>query len=147
MRLAEKTVVNRNLEKKMIIGLSAWEICIGIITVFIYAPYVKNNGFVITQGSSMDVVSAELLSQNLFIVSFTIGMFSLVLGCINFYLSKVIKHNVTEKRIPIWFLICAVISFFMMDVVSVGMLITTSIIILAKNKAIKVHHDLILTHK
>lgn len=141
MRPIAVPVVNRNLEKKIIIGISSWQLLIGIITVFFYAPYLKSNGFVLTQGSELDAASVQMLSNNLFTVAFTMGMLSIVLGCINFYLAKILKPDVSEKKIPIWFIICAGICFFMMDIISVGLLITVSILLLAKNKAIKVNHE------
>ncbi|HEX9025319.1 MAG TPA: hypothetical protein VF839_02545, partial [Clostridium sp.] len=60
------------------------------------------------------------------------------LGLLNLYLSKSLGNNRVEKKIPIWFIVCGIISYFLMDFISCFAFVISGVIAIAKNKSIKI---------
>lgn len=129
--------INRKIERRMILVASSWQIISGAITSFIYAPTVSNNPDYLKKLSEFELVSTQILLKNIYIVSFTIGLFFISFGVLNFLIQKRIKDNQINNKIPIWFLIYAVICFFVMDIFSMIIFFLTAIIMFSKNRAIR----------
>lgn len=129
--------INRKFERRMVLVASSWQVISGVITSFIYAPTISNNSTYLEELSEFDVVSAQILLKNVYIVSFTIGLFFIVFGFVNFFISTRMKDDQIDKKISVWFLIYSVICFFMMDIFSMIIFFVTAIIMFSKNKVIK----------
>ncbi|WP_195430148.1 hypothetical protein [Clostridium sp. D46t1_190503_E9] len=129
-------VLNRNLERNMILIGSIWQILSGITTIFIYATYIKTKGVGLEDISQMDITSIQLLLDNVYIVTTTIGFLFIAMGLINLCIYKKTKNNMIEKGKGIWFIVCSIISYFFMDFISAIIFMVSGVIMLSKNKAI-----------
>ena len=125
------------MERTLVKLMAVWQVVIGILTIFVYAPLYKKGG----QG--MDEVSVAygramrsvFNSMWLFIISF--GMLSIVSGLILWFVSREIKDEAILTKVPTYVLVVSVVAYLMMDVVSGTIGITAVFFMLSKNKAIK----------
>ncbi|GAA0756639.1 MULTISPECIES: hypothetical protein [Clostridium] len=137
-------VLNRKLERNMILIGSVWQILSGLATIFIYATYIKTKGVGIEDISKVDVTSIQLLLDNVYIVTTTVGFLFIAMGLVNLYIYKKTKNNMIEKGKGIWLIICSVISYFFMDIISAILFMVSGVIMLSKNKAIlKINNGLV----
>lgn len=137
-------VLNRKLERNMILIGSVWQILSGLATIFIYATYIKTKGVGIEDISKVDVTSIQLLLDNVYIVTTTVGFLFITMGLVNLYIYKKTKNNMIEKGKGIWLIICSVISYFFMDIISAILFMVSGVIMLSKNKAIlKINNGLV----
>ncbi|EEH97037.1 hypothetical protein CSBG_00663 [Clostridium sp. 7_2_43FAA] len=137
-------VLNRKLERNMILIGSIWQLLSGLATIFIYATYIKTKGVGLGDISQVDITSIQLLLDNVYIVTTTIGFLFMAMGLVNLYIYKKTKNNVVEKGKGIWLIVCSLISYFFMDIVSAILFMVSGVIMLSKNKAIlKINNGLV----
>ncbi|WP_278600596.1 hypothetical protein [Clostridium tertium] len=137
-------VLNRKLERNMILIGSIWQLLSGLATIFIYATYIKTKGVGLGDISQVDITSIQLLLDNVYIVTTTIGFLFMAMGLVNLYIYKKTKNNVVEKGKGIWFIVCSLISYFFMDIISAILFMVSGVIMLSKNKAIlKINNGLV----
>lgn len=129
-------VLNRKLERNMILIGSIWQLLSGLATIFIYATYIKTKGVGLGDISQVDITSIQLLLDNVYIVTTTIGFLFMAMGLVNLYIYKKTKNNVVEKGKGIWLIVCSLISYFFMDIISAILFMVSGVIMLSKNKAI-----------
>ena len=128
-------VLNRKLERNMILIGSIWQLLSGLATIFIYATYIKTKGVGLGDISQVDITS---------IVTTTIGFLFMAMGLVNLYIYKKTKNNVVEKGKGIWLIVCSLISYFFMDIISAILFMVSGVIMLSKNKAIlKINNGLV----
>lgn len=137
-------VLNRKLERNMILIGSIWQILSGITTIFIYATYIKTKGVGLEDISQVDITSIQLLLDNVYIVTTTIGFLFIAMGLINLCIYIKTKNNMIEKGKGIWLIVCSIISYFFMDFISAIIFMVSGVIMLSKNKAIlKINNGLV----
>ncbi|MBS5306631.1 hypothetical protein PMY56_08105 [Clostridium tertium] len=137
-------VLNRKLERNMILIGSIWQLLSGLATIFIYATYIKTKGVGLVDISQVDITSIQLLLDNVYIVTTTIGFLFMAMGLVNLYIYKKTKNNVVEKGKGIWLIVCSLISYFFMDIISAILFMVSGVIMLSKNKAIlKINNGLV----
>ncbi|MBS5884128.1 MULTISPECIES: hypothetical protein [Clostridium] len=137
-------VLNRKLERNMILIGSIWQLLSGLATIFIYATYIKTKGVGLGDISQVDITSIQLLLDNVYIVTTTIGFLFMAMGLVNLYIYKKTKNNVVEKGKGIWLIVCSLISYFFMDIISAILFMVSGVIMLSKNKAIlKINNGLV----
>ncbi|MDY4606715.1 hypothetical protein [Clostridium tertium] len=137
-------VLNRKLERNMILIGSIWQLLSGLATIFIYATYIKTKGVGLGDISQVGITSIQLLLDNVYIVTTTIGFLFMAMGLVNLYIYKKTKNNVVEKGKGIWLIVCSLISYFFMDIVSAILFMVSGVIMLSKNKAIlKINNGLV----
>lgn len=137
-------VLNRKLERNMILIGSIWQLLSGLATIFIYATYIKTKGVGLGDISQVDITSIQLILDNVYIVTTTIGFLFMAMGLVNLYIYKKTKNNVVEKGKGIWLIVCSLISYFFMDIISAILFMVSGVIMLSKNKAIlKINNGLV----
>lgn len=68
----------------------------------------------------------------------------MAMGLVNLYIYKKTKNNVVEKGKGIWLIVCSLISYFFMDIISAILFMVSGVIMLSKNKAIlKINNGLV----
>ena len=132
--------MNRKFERRLVLIAGIWQVAMGFLTIFVYAPRHRREGLdLIYEAAPLPLVEAEAINSlfsSLYMFIVTFGMLFVVLGLINIFLSTKIKDNKVEKKIPLFLLICGVGVYFLMDFISTIMLVSASILMLAKNKSI-----------
>ena len=137
-------VLNRKLERNMILIGSICQLLSGLATIFIYATYIKTKGVGLVDISQVDITSIQFLLDNVYIVTTTIGFLFMAMGLVNLYIYKKTKNNVVEKGKGIWLIVCSLISYFFMDIISAILFMVSGVIMLSKNKAIlKINNGLV----
>ena len=131
--------ISRKKERGLLLIAGIWQICNGLITMFMYAPTHRREGLDLID-DSVTIVEAEAISQvfgsvYMFIVVF--GMIYLIAGILFVYLSRKMMDNKIVYIIPIVALITGLIAYFVMDIISVIFCLAAGVLALAKNKAVK----------
>jgi len=127
--------MTRKFEKSIAMVGSIWQIGSGIVTMLIYATWVRSQGPSLSLATDK-FTSSRLLTNNIYIFTVTFGMLYLLIGLLNFYLAKKLKSDEVEVKTPIWFMTCGVVSLLFMDFIGAIAFIIAGLIALARNKSI-----------
>lgn len=130
--------MNRRFEKIIAYVGGSWQIISGLITIFAYSIWIKKQGINVTGSSQFYIDASQSVIDSIYTFTATIGLFFIALGILNLFLSKKLKNEEVQKKIPAWFIICGIISFFLTDFISCLAFIASGVIGLAKNKSIRV---------
>ena len=91
-------VLNRKLERNMILIGSIWQLLSGLATIFIYATYIKTKGVGLVDISQVDITSIQLLLDNVYIVTTTIGFLFMAMGLVIYIFIKKLKIMWLKKE-------------------------------------------------
>lgn len=134
----DKASVGRRFEKRLTAVAGVWEIFVGLITIFFYAPYYRREGLDLIE-DGIPLVEAGAINSifsSLYMFIVILGVFFILLGLINLFFAKKIRHDQAEKKIPIFWMLAGVLFYFMMDFISAILLLTAGVLAFAKNKSI-----------
>ncbi|WP_156351149.1 hypothetical protein [Neobacillus vireti] len=129
-------MVNRKLERRLLMVGSTWQILSGLLTIFVYASYIKNKGLNSSYNTLAKLEAAQSIFGSLYMFSVSFGMLFVILGILNFVLAKTLKDDKAEVKKPIWFILLGVASYLVMDLLGALMFLSAGILALAKNKSI-----------
>ncbi len=128
--------MTRKLERRLVLIGSIWQITSGLLTIFLYASYIKSEGLKTSHNSIATLEAVQSVFGSLYMFSVSFGMLFVILGIINIILSKTLKDDKTEVKKPIWFIFLGLASYFVMDILGSLMFLSAGILALAKNKSI-----------
>lgn len=128
--------MNRKLERRLIMVGSTWQIVSGLLTIFVYASYIKNEGLNSSHNTLAKLEAAQSIFGSLYLFSVSFGMLFVILGIVNFVLAKSLKDDLAEVKKPIWFILLGFASYLVMDLLGSLMFLSAGILALAKNKSI-----------
>lgn len=132
--------MSRSFERNIIYVASGWQIVTGFITMFFYATYIKKQGVEASLGNLQfaERKGMESLFDSLFTYTVTYGLFFILIGILNIlFAKKILKDETIQYKLPLYWIGLAVICYFLSDFISVALLMTGAVIVLAKNKPIK----------
>ncbi|WP_041556066.1 hypothetical protein [Carnobacterium sp. 17-4] len=130
--------MKRNIERKLFLIGSIWNIINAFITVFGYSMWVRSEG--ISHLRTIPTNELEVngnLVDSLFTVSVTYGLLLFVIGFINFFIIKTIEDGKIQKKIIIWSGILVMFSLITLDVISLLSYLMMFVVYQSKNKAIR----------
>lgn len=133
--------MNRNIERRIAYVGGAWQVISGVITIFMYSTWIKKQGFSVVGDSQLNISASQSMIDSIYTFSTTLGILFLGLGLLNLYLSKSMRNDRIEKKIPVWFVLCGIMSYFLMDFLSCFTFIVSGVIAMARNKAIKIEEN------
>lgn len=134
--------MSNKMEKTLVYIASGWQLLDGLITIFIYGPYIRNKGAHNAELSFVEKEGLDSLLGSMHSVASIYGILLILLGLITIYLTRTyLKKGIVPKKVPFWFLICGIISYFTMDIISLILYMGAGIIILAKNRSLKILND------
>ncbi|MCV9888587.1 hypothetical protein [Metabacillus halosaccharovorans] len=128
--------MNRKLERKLIIIGSIWQMTTGLLTIFVYASFIKNEGLNASFDTLAKLEAAQSIFGSLYIFSVSFGMLFVLLGVINFILARGLKDDKAETKKPVWFIVIGLASYFVMDILASLLFLSGGILAFAKNKSI-----------
>lgn len=128
--------MNRKLERKLVIVGSLWQILSGLLTIFVYASFIKNEGLHASSNTLEKLEAAQSIFGSLYMFSVSFGMLFVILGILNLVLAKTLKDDQPEVRKPIWFILLGILSYFVMDILGAFLFLSGGILAIAKNKSI-----------
>jgi cytochrome c biogenesis protein CcdA len=129
-------MVNRKLERRLVMIGSIWQIVSGLLTIFVYASYIKQEGLNASYNTLAKLEAAQSIFGSMYMFSVSFGMLFVLLGILNLFLGKSLKDDKAEIKKPVWFIILGLASYLMMDILGSLMFLSTGILALAKNKSI-----------
>lgn len=134
--------MKRNTERKLIITVSLWHFINGILTIFVFGMWFKNNGDIainqmypeLAGGSSsfVDILYTVLTSYSIIVI---------LVGVANIYFLKRLKDNEIQRKWQGWLLLMLVLSFFSFDVIASLFYLITLVTYSSKNKAIELSQN------
>lgn len=128
--------MNRKLERRLAFIGSIWQVVSGLLTIFVYASFIKHEGLNSTAPTLAKLEATESIFGSLYMFSVSFGMLFVVLGIINFVLAKTLKDDKAEVKKPIWFIVLGLASYLVMDIIGSLMFLSAGILSLAKNRSI-----------
>jgi hypothetical protein len=128
--------VNRKLERRLVMLGSIWQIVSGLLTIFVYASYVKKQGMHSSYDTFAKLEAAQSIFGSLYMFSVSFGMLFVILGASNIVLARTFKDDKVEMKKPVWFIILGLASYLVMDILGSLMFLSAGILALAKNKSI-----------
>lgn len=121
--------MERKRERQIVTIMGIWQIIDGLITILYYGLY--------KLGSTLATTSSTL-NRSMFTLTCSFGILLITLGMVNLLLGKrYIKNGKIHYKIGFFLIFQALISYFMMDIISVILGMTAGVILLAKNKSIR----------
>ena len=130
--------MNRRFEKRVAYAGAFWEIISGLITIFGYSLWVRGQGAEVKGAPAINNAAVQIYADNLFMFSVTFGILFVTLGVINIIMIRKLKDGEVQYKIPIWFTICGIASYLLMDFIGAIALISSGVLSLARNKSIAV---------
>lgn len=130
--------MSRKFEKILALIGAVWQIGSGLYTIFIYGTWIRGQ---ILEGegvTAVNAMSSKVIAKNLYSFTVTFGIFFVLVGIINLYCLYRLNSKTVDKKIPIWFIVCSLISFFCMDIIGCITFMAAGIIALARNKSIAI---------
>lgn len=131
--------MNRRLERNLVIIAGIWQIIDGLLTILVYGTLKKIEGAYLIENTSFAYMKAmESVVGSIYIFIGIFGSILIGLGLFNLVCAKkYIKDDQVHVKVAIWLLVCGVMSYFIMDIISVVLYMSAGMIMLAKNKSIK----------
>ncbi|BCA86714.1 hypothetical protein EsVE80_22370 [Enterococcus saigonensis] len=127
--------MNRKKERLLIRILAAWQITDGLITIIYYGFY---RSYILPNHGSKDMLVSPY--GNIFLLVATFGILLIGLGIANLLIARCsLKDNQINVKIGVWLLAQTALSYLMMDIPGVVLSVCTAVILLAKNKTIKLN--------
>lgn len=134
--------MKRNTERKLITAVSIWHFINGLLTIFVFGMWFKNNGDVainhmypeLAGGSSsfVDILYTVLTSYSIVVI---------LIGVANLYFKKRLKDNEIQYKWQAWLLVMLLLSFFSFDVIGSLLYLITLVTYSSKNKAIRLNYE------
>mgnify|MGYP007039440777 CR=1 FL=1 len=82
-------MMNRKLERRLVMVGSIWQIVSGLLTIFVYASYIKNEGLNSSYNTLARLEAAQSIFGSLYMFSVSFGMLFVIMGILNFVLAKI----------------------------------------------------------
>jgi len=134
--------MSRMHERILLMVGCVWNLFTGLLTIFSYNTWFKQNGKAKLQALDIDeqFVGSHLM-DNVSHVIMVFGLFMFVAAIVNFLIFKSIKDNTIQKKMLAWIGIWAVIQLVSMDVIGFVIFMVAFVLYIAKNKAIKLANE------
>lgn len=132
--------MERKRERQLIRIMGIWQILDGVLTIGIYGLYQKQifSGMVESNLAQLNAIDA--LFGNVFLFVCTFGTLLIGLGLANLVISKrYVKDNQVNIKIGVYLLVQGLFSYLILDIISLALGMTAGIILLARNKGIKLN--------
>ncbi|MBC1458873.1 hypothetical protein [Listeria newyorkensis] len=134
--------MSRRLERVFIYIAAAWQLLDGLLTVFVYGLFIKRQGLDVAGLSVAQMRAMKALFGSIFNFVVIFGVLLILLGLLNIYLArKHWKNGAIGWKLPVWFLVCGVFSYFIMDMPNIFLFMSAGIIGLAKNKGMRAQQN------
>ncbi|WP_321383271.1 hypothetical protein [uncultured Enterococcus sp.] len=130
--------MNRKRERQLIRILGIWQILDGLLTIVVYGFYQQQVFSGVTAAGETQVNAIQAVFGNVFMFVCTFGTLLIGLGLINLVISKrYIKDNQVNVKIGVYLILQGLLSYFILDIISLALAMSAGVILLARNKGIK----------
>lgn len=130
--------ITRKFEKRIVYTLGVWQIIDGLITILFYGMHQKNRIMNSSDGILEQNHALESIFGSIFNFITIFGLFLIGMGLINMVVAKNhIKDTRVNYKVGFWLLLVGLLSYFIMDILSMILSLSAGVIYLAKNKSIQ----------
>lgn len=130
--------MKRSFERKLMYVASGWQIFTGLITIFIYTAYLRDKESHMGKLTFVEQKGLHSIFDSLSTFTYIFGLLFITIACINiFIVKKYVKDHTLQYKVPIYWVVLAIAFYFLNDYISVALCLSTVVITLSKNKAIR----------
>lgn len=134
--------MKRKTEKRLITAAAIWHFINGILTIFVFGMWFRNNGdLAITQMYPELAGGSSSFVDILYTVLSTYSVFIILIAIANLYFLKFMKDNEINKKWQVWMFGLIVLSVLSMDIISSLIYLFALVTYSSKNKAIKIKNN------
>jgi hypothetical protein len=130
--------MNRKLERNLLRASAVWDILIGLITMFGYYPWFEEQGITAFQNQNQYEYLQSSLVGMISKVVMIVALATILMGVISWINAKNMKDKQIKKGIMRWMIGCIIIHLVIYDVIGIVFYLLTTIVYIAKNKAVRV---------
>lgn len=128
--------MSRKLERLLFRTASVWQAISGLLTIFVYANFFRSHGPEVIELPIFQLEAIHSLTSSIYIFIVSYGIFFVLAGMFNFYLSYKLQDNRIEVKIPVYLLVVGLAAYLTMDFISGILCIVAGLLALSKNKSI-----------
>lgn len=134
--------MSRKKERLLIRIMGIWQIVGGLLTIIFYGFYQQQLASGTPEGNLAQLTAITAQFGNVFVFICTFGTLLIGLGIANLVVSKrYVKDNEVNIKIGVFLVIQALFSYLILDIVSLVLGMSAGVILLAKNKGIKINYQ------
>lgn len=134
--------MKRKTEKRLIIAAAIWHFINGILTIFVFGMWFRNNGdLAMTQMYPELAGGSSSFVDILYTVLSTYSVLIILVGIANLWCLKFMKDNEINKKWQIWMFVLIILSVVSMDVISSLIYLVALVTYTSKNKAIRMKNN------
>lgn len=131
-------MMSRKTERNLIKLMGILQIIDGVITILYYGIYQQSIGSNHLEGTFAEIRTISSMYGNILVFIGMFGTLLILLGLINLMLAlRYIKDNRVHVKIGVFLMLEALFSYFILDIISLILGMSAGVIMLAKNKGIK----------
>ncbi|MBO0431204.1 hypothetical protein [Enterococcus sp. DIV0660C] len=132
--------MERKRERQLIRIMGIWQILDGVLTIGIYGFYQQQIFSGMVESNLAQLHAIDALFGNVFLFVCTFGTLLIGLGLANLVISqRYVKDNQVNIKIGVYLLVQGLFSYLILDIISLALGMTAGIILLARNKGIKLN--------
>ena len=132
--------MERKRERQLIRMMGIWQILDGVVTIGIYGLYQQQIFSGMVESHLAQLRAIDALFGNVFLFVCTFGTLLIGLGLANLVISqRYVKDNQVNIKIGVYLLVQGLFSYLILDIISLALGMTAGIILLARNKGIKLN--------
>ncbi|KPG71339.1 hypothetical protein [Enterococcus sp. RIT-PI-f] len=133
----------RKMEQRLVLIMGIWQIIDGLITIIFYGLGNQLNLFGFNSGNVTYLKQLDATYGNIFLFVSSFGVVLIGLGLVNILLSKkYIKDDQIHFRMGMYIMIQSLLSYFILDFISLILGMTAGVLLIAKNKSIRLKKKL-----
>jgi len=133
---------NKNLIGIIILSLSFWNLINSLITIFVYIPRLRRDGFSLLTGyfDFKENINIDNLLKPIINVTYIYSLILIILFMVNIYIilknrKKTIEDKYSSNETK-WYVFVLILSILTMDILSISFSIIIIVLIKSKTKAI-----------
>lgn len=137
-------MMNRRIDRRLVLIMGIWQIIDGLITIAFYGLGNHLDLFGFNSGNVAYLKQLDATYGNIFLFVCSFGVVLIGLGIVNILLStKYIKDDQTHFKMGIYLMIQGLLSYFILDIISLILGMTAGVLLIAKNKSIRMKKKLV----
>ena len=125
-------------------ALGIWQIFLGVFIIFVYATIIRHLGLsniVYEALYTIEIYIIDYLYSSIYMFIVILGSMFLICGIVSLLICQKLNHNEPTVKIPVYFLLVGIFSYFVMDLIGAVLSLCVGILALSKNKALKGYID------
>lgn len=133
----------RKIEKRVLLAAATWNIIAALLTIVGYSGWFREKGTAIFEANQQTSYLSSSLLDSVVKVAMLYGLLILAVGIMSIYMRHAIEKPVVDRKVIGWLGFCTVLSFLSFDVIGIVLYLSTLVVYVARNKALKKQHTVV----